>query len=172
MSTVLEGWTGRAADSEQRVCPNWFKAAAVKAGVDLESRVSLEGVPRMLINLIFVFVLGFLLLALVFMLQKQRLIRPNPAPPPRRSPRPAPRSTPRPAPALAPAPPLGRPRVDLHHKPPTSAGVPESAIKAVTVYTHDRATSERLLQSYRQTHGRGWGETADQVIRDLVRERR
>lgn len=102
----------------------------------------------MWINLIFVFVLGFLILALVFMLQKQCLTRPVPPPP-------------------------GRPLVDLRYKPPAAAaGVPESAIKAVTVYTHDRATAERLLQRYRQTHGRGWGETADQVIRELIRDRR
>jgi len=122
----------------------------------------------MWINLIFVFVLGFLLLTLVFLIQKQRLTRP--APVNRPSPRPAPAAASRSAPRPAPPPP-GRPLVDLHHKPP-AAGVPESAIKAVTVYTHDRATAERLLQRYRQTHGRGWGETADQVIRELIRDRR
>lgn len=115
----------------------------------------------MLINLLFVFVMGFLLLALVFVAQKQRLTRPAPAP----------RYSPRPVPAAAPPP--GRPLVDLRHRPPAAAaGVPESAIRAVTTYTHDRATSERLLQCYRLNHGRGWGETADHVIRDLVRDRR
>ena len=111
----------------------------------------------MLVELIFVFAFGFLILALVFLLQKQRLTRPV---------QPQPR----------PAQPLNRPKVDLHRKPkpPAAAdGVPESAIKAVTVYTHDRATAERLLQNHRRTHGgQGWGEIVDQVIRDLVRDRR
>jgi hypothetical protein len=111
----------------------------------------------MLINLLFVLVMGFLLLALVFVAQKQRLTRPAP----------------RPVPAAAPPP--GRPLVDLRPRDPApvaSSTMPESAISAVTTYTHDRATSERLLQCYRLTHGRGWGETADHVIRDLVRDRR
>ena len=120
----------------------------------------------MLVELIFVFVFGFLLLALVFLLQKQRLTRPvQPPTPPVQS-----QSQPRPAQ------PPNRPKVNLHRKPkpPAAAdGVPESAIKAVTVYTHDRATAERLLQSYRRTHGgQGWGEIVDQVIRDLIRDRR
>jgi len=115
----------------------------------------------MLINLMFVFVMGFWVLFLIFSAQKQRLTRP------------APRFTP------AAAPPPGRPLVDLRPKSPApvvipveSSTMPESAIRAVTAYTHDWATSERLLQCYRLNHGRGWGETADLVIRDLVHDRR
>ncbi|PZO33523.1 MAG: hypothetical protein DCF17_21830 [Shackletoniella antarctica] len=73
-------------------------------------------------------------------------------------------------------PPITRPKVDLRRKakvsPVSSAGVPEKAIKAVIVYTHDRAAAERLLQNYSQTHcHEGWDGVVDQVIRDLVRDR-
>ncbi len=38
---------------------------------------------------------------------------------------------------------------------------------------HNRAVSERLIQSYRRTRGsQGWNDIVDQVIRDLIRDRR
>ena len=106
----------------------------------------------MLINLIFFFSISLLLLALIFVVQKQRIIQ-------------------------SAQPLITRPKVALRRKAKgsrvSSASAPEKAIKAVTVYTHDRAAAERLLQSYSQTHGhRGWDGVVEQVIRDLVRDRR
>ena len=106
----------------------------------------------MIINLIFIFSISLSLLVLIFVIQKQRIIQ----------------ST---------QPSITRPKVALRRKPKgsrvSSAGAPEKAIKAVTVYTHDRAAAERLLQSYGRTHGhKGWDGVVDQVIRDLVRDRR
>ena len=105
----------------------------------------------MLINLIFVFSIALFLLVLIFVIQKQRIIR----------------SAQRP---------VEQPKIVLRRKRKVasvaSAGAPEKAIKAVTVYTHDRATAERLLQSYSRTHGHeGWDGVVEQVIRDLIRAR-
>jgi len=104
-----------------------------------------------LINLIFVFSIALFLLVLIFVIQKQRIIR----------------SAQRP---------VEQPKIVLRRKRKVasvaSAGAPEKAIKAVTVYTHDRATAERLLQSYSRTHGHeGWDGVVEQVIRDLIRAR-
>ena len=106
----------------------------------------------MIINLIFIFSISLLLLGLIFLIQKQRIIR-----------------------STQPA--ITRPKVALRRKAKgsrvSSAGAPEQAINAVIVYTHDRAAAERLLQSYSRTHGHeGWDGVVDQVIRDLVRDRR
>ncbi len=73
--------------------------------------------------------------------------------------------------------PIPRPKVALRRKakasPVSSASVPEKAINAVIVYTHDCAAAERLLQSYSRIHGHeGWDGVVEQVIRDLVRDRR
>ena len=88
---------------------------------------------------------------LIFVIQKQRIIR----------------SAQRP---------VEQPKIVLRRKRKAASvasdGVPEKAIKAVTVYTHDRAAAERLLQSYSRTHGhKGWDGVVEQVIRDLVRAR-
>lgn len=105
----------------------------------------------MLIGLIFFLAIALLILAFIFLIQKQRLTR-------------------------AAQPSKTRPKVDLRRKSKPSmvtGGVPETAIKAVVVYTHDRTAAERLLQSYRRVHGsKGWDAIADQVIRDLVHDRR
>ncbi|MGB3514987.1 MAG: hypothetical protein WBA43_00920 [Elainellaceae cyanobacterium] len=105
----------------------------------------------MLINLIFVFSVALLLLVLIFVIQKQRIIRSAQQP-------------------------VEQPKIVLRRKRKVasvaSASAPEKAIKAVTVYTHDRATAERLLRSYSRTHGHeGWDGVVDQVIRDLIRAR-
>jgi hypothetical protein len=104
-----------------------------------------------LINLIFFCAIALLVLAFIFLIQKQRLTR-------------------------SAQPPLTRPKMNLHRKSKPSSvidGVPESAIKAVVVYTHDRAAAARLLQSYHRAHGsKGWDAIAGQVIRDLVHDRR
>jgi len=132
----------------------------------------------MLINLVFVFLFGFLLLALVFLWPKQRLSRPVQSPPrptyPTRQPAYPKAQSVQPRPRSVQAEP--RPKIDLRRKPTPQAaadGIPEAAIKAVTVYTHDRATAKRLIQSYRRNHsGQDWNETANQVIQDLIRDRR
>ena len=106
----------------------------------------------MLINLIFIFSISLFLLALIFVVQKQRITQTARQP-------------------------IPQSKIVLRRKSKgsrvSSAGAPEKAIKAVTVYTHDRAAAERLLQSYSRTHGhKGWDGVVEQVIRDLVRDRR